>query len=171
MTTFLRIPDKIQQLSEGEIQRHYIRPFLPAFFLVLGMFLVWFGGREAFVKEGESYLMTIIGLVIVVISIIILLSKRYYFIIKSTLTPIKPIRININPQYQQEVVDLIAKDRINDILHLKSKNRSPLCLEIWYSRKHNKVYSQLLYFYDAGMRPISLVHVTNEIDLNRSLLI
>lgn len=170
MTTFLRIPDKIQLLSEGEIQPRFIQPFVPAIFLLIGMALIWFGGWEIKISEGESYLMTILGGVIITICIIVLLKKRRYFIIKNTLTPIKPIRINLDTLHQQEAVDLISQDKINEILKLRSPKNSPLQLELWYSKKHNKVYSQLFYYYDAGMRPISLVHVTKLLDLDRSLL-
>ncbi|MEG1615380.1 MAG: hypothetical protein RR202_02975 [Bacteroidales bacterium] len=169
MTTFLKVPDKIEQLSEGEIQRHFIPPLVPAMFFLLGMALIWFGGWEAKISGGESFLMTILGSAIILICVVVLLAKeRSYFVIKSTMSRIKPIRISLDTLYQQEAVDLISENKINEILKLKTTIDSPLCLEVWFNKKHNKVYSQLFYYYDAGMRPISLVHVTKFLDLDLS---
>lgn len=170
MTTFLRIPDKIQQLSEGGIQRYFIQPIIPTIFILLGMIMIWIGGWEVQIGEGESFVMTVLGLIAILISVVILFRKRAFFVVKSSMTRIKPIRINIDIVHQQDALDFITQDNINEILKLKTTDDSPLCLEIWYNEKHNKVYSQMLYYFDAGMRPISLVHVTNSADLDTSLL-
>lgn len=170
MTTYLRIPDKIQQLSEGEIQKIYVKPYIPAFFMLVGMALIWFGGREAAIKSEESYLMTILGSVVIVLCVVALLLERHYFMVKSSMTPIKPVRINLDMQHEQKILELITDDQINEILRFSTSKSSPLCLEVWYTKRHNKVYTQLFYYYDAGMRPISLVHVTKLIDLDIPLL-
>lgn len=170
MTTFLRVPDKIEQLSEGEVQRYFIRPLLPSLFLIIGMVLIWFGGWELEVSKSESLLMTIFGVITILISIIILFRNRSYFIIKSSMSRIKPVRVNLDTLHHQDAVDLISQNKINEILKFKTHGNSPLSLELWYNKKHNKVYTQLFYYYDAGMRPVSLVHVSSLLDLDLSLI-
>lgn len=170
MITFLRIPDKIQQLSEGEIQRYFIQPLIPSIFLLLAMVLIWFGGWEFEISGGESFVMTVIGILIIVICIIELLHRRSIFFVKNSMTRIKPMKIHLDSSSYQEVVDLIAQDELNEVLKFKTDKNTPLSLEIWYNDKHDKVYSQLLFYQDAAMRPISLVHVTKLMNLNRTLL-
>ncbi|MEG1615379.1 MAG: hypothetical protein RR202_02980 [Bacteroidales bacterium] len=159
MTTFLTIPDKIQELSKGEIKKKRISP-LPAIFLILlATPFLWFGGREAFLGIESTYYFTLIGIILGVIGLILLLTPREYFVIAAPRGRIKPQIVNLDLIDKDVILELFENGQLKDILKRTTTTPGSLFLELWSKEGHDKVYAQLYESVNSLRRPITLVGV------------
>ncbi len=166
MTTFLKIPEKITEISNGDIKMKKVKPYLPIASIIIGSILIWIGGVELLIHRIESVMITIFGFVFVIGGIIFLLFMRVYFIVDKSGKIFRPHRYNLHPDNHTEIVELLHNNKINEVLKYRIDKNSPLKLELWFHQTHNNVYSQVLRYHDAGMRAVTQVHITEFDDLD-----
>ncbi len=166
MTTFLKIPDKIVELSEEQIRPRYIKPYLPVLLIITGGVFLYIGGVELTHSQIRAYLLAAVGAVFIIAAVILLLTNRRYFILVKNGKRIRSRRFNLFPEEQEKIVLLMQNDKLNEVLKYTINKSTPLQLELWYNKSHDKVYAQVLHYHDAGMRPVTLVHVSNYLDLD-----
>lgn len=167
MTTFLTIPDKIQELSKGEIQKKKLSPLLAIIFIIIALPFLWVGGREAFLHIESTYYFSIVGALLGIIGLIILLIPREYFVITAPGGIIKPHTVNLDLIEKERILDFFEKGQLKEILKLSTKAPSPLWIELWSKEGHDKVYVQLFQSIDSVKRPISLVGVFSTNDIKK----
>lgn len=159
MTTFLKIQDKIEEISKGEIQKRRLSPIFAILLIVLSLPLLWFGGRNAFLGLDSTYILSVLGAILGLAGLILLLLPREYFVLAAARGVIKPHTINLNPNEKERILDLYEKGQIKEIFRLSTKSPSPLSIELWVKDGHKNVYTQLYQSIDSFKRPISLVRV------------
>ncbi len=166
MTTFLKIPDKITEMSNGDIRMRKVKPYIPITAIVIGSILIWIGGVELLTHTIESVMITIFGIIFVIGGVISLVFLRIYFVVGVSGKIFRPHRYNLHPDNHKEIVELLHDNKLNEVLKYRIDNNSPLKLELWYNQTHRSVYSQILHYHDAGMRAITQVHITDFDDLD-----
>ena len=166
MTTFLKIPDKIVELSKEQIKPRYIKPYLPVLLILTGALFLYIGGVELHKNQIQAFLIASVGFVFIIAAVILLLTNRRYFVLVKNGKRIRARRFNLFPEEQEKIVQLMHQDKLNEVLKYTINKSTPLQLELWYNKSHDKVYAQVLHYHDAGMRAITLVHVSNYLDLD-----
>lgn len=167
MTTFLTIPDKIQELSKGEIQKRRLSPLFPILLIVIALPLLWIGGQQAYDHPEASYFLSIIGALAGIASLILLLLPRHYFVLVAPRGLIKPHVINLDPVEKELILELFNNGQIKELLKFTTEQPGPLSMEVWYKEGHEKVYVQLFQLQDSVRRPVSLVQVTTDKEIRR----
>ncbi|MDO5571133.1 MAG: hypothetical protein Q4F97_06665 [Bacteroidales bacterium] len=162
MNTFLKVEDKIQRLSKGEIEVRYKKAYISFIIIIISIPFLWFSGRE---YNYDSLLMLFLGMAAAIflgIGIYKALSGNRHFVIKESGKVIKPIRYNLDNGFYDEIMNIIHNDDLDEILKFKSNQDSPLCVEVWEHPDHKYIYFQIFSYKDGGMNPVSLVHVKNK---------
>ncbi|MDO5571134.1 MAG: hypothetical protein Q4F97_06670 [Bacteroidales bacterium] len=155
MTTFIKIKDKIQELSEGTIRKRKILPILPVVVIFIGAVIIWIAGKESSYNNSISWYESIIGIMILITGAFFVLSQREYFVLNSPRGVIKPYRINLNSQEKDNILYLINSGDVEKALSYTVNAPSPLSLEIWWKDGHPYAYLQLYLSDKDGDLPIS----------------
>lgn len=164
MDSFKTIPESIEELSQGEIQKKRKKRIIPILCIILGFPIIWWGIVKwtTIGSEQTSYLLVFVGLFLIGWGSVLLALRTQYFVLVKTGEEIKPQKVYLDPSKQEIVKQLLDDGRLEEVLKHTIKTRSPLMLELWQVDGHRLLYSQLLLSHNSKNSPISDVKTINK---------
>lgn len=167
MKPYPSIADSVQELSNGEIIKYKRKYILPIICMICGLFIIIWGiyNWNLIGYELTSYILVFTGAFLMGWGVVMLTAKSEYFIIRETGERIMPEKVFLDPEKKDLVLQLLNDGKLEDVLKHSIKDKSPLMLELWKTKGHKLLYSQLIYAHDSKSVPISKVIKHNKEEL------